>query len=107
MAELTKAEQAKEAKIQAKAEQATAKADKELETEALRAEEAKISQRDAMVKGDMEGVKKAEELLAVDPSKSKIQAQTSGKPGQLLCVECGKPVAPGQNYVCRDHIRGS
>lgn len=24
-----------------------------------------------------------------------------------LCVECGKPVAPGQNYVCRDHVRGT
>jgi hypothetical protein len=24
-----------------------------------------------------------------------------------LCVECGKPVAPGQNYVCRDHVRGN
>jgi hypothetical protein len=22
-----------------------------------------------------------------------------------LCVECGAPVAPGQNYVCRDHVR--
>jgi hypothetical protein len=22
-----------------------------------------------------------------------------------LCVECGKPTAPGQTYVCRDHTR--
>lgn len=24
-----------------------------------------------------------------------------------LCVECGKGVAPGQNYVCRDHVRSN
>jgi hypothetical protein len=22
-----------------------------------------------------------------------------------LCVHCGKPVGPGQNYVCREHMR--
>jgi hypothetical protein len=24
-----------------------------------------------------------------------------------LCIECAKPVAPGQNLVCRDHVRSS
>ncbi len=22
-----------------------------------------------------------------------------------LCVHCGKPVGPGQNYVCREHMK--
>lgn len=21
------------------------------------------------------------------------------------CIECGEPLAPGQNYVCKDHIK--
>lgn len=24
-----------------------------------------------------------------------------------LCIECAKPVAPGQNQVCRDHVRAA
>ena len=26
-------------------------------------------------------------------------------PAGPVCTECGKPVAPGQTYVCLDHIR--
>jgi hypothetical protein len=34
-------------------------------------------------------------------------APAPGNQSTGLCVECAKGVAPGQNYVCRDHLRFS
>lgn len=49
------------------------------------------------------------EATTVNPSPDlkpevKLEDATS-MPIQGQCVECGKPVAEGQNSVCKDHIR--
>lgn len=42
-------------------------------------------------------------LFKKDDEKPPVEKQAP--PPEDGCVECGKPKAPGQSYLCADHIR--